>query len=65
MADVARIQVDDARRTVTAHRALLVCAYADETKCNRMKLEGSISLAELESRRPSLPKDQELIFYCA
>jgi hypothetical protein len=65
MADIPRIDVAEARRKVEAAQALLVCAYDDEAKCGRMKLAGSITLAELRSRLPSLPKSQELIFYCA
>jgi hypothetical protein len=65
MTDVPRIGVEEARRRVEAGEALLVCAYADEAKCHRMRLEGSILLSELESRRPSLPRDQPIIFYCA
>jgi rhodanese-related sulfurtransferase len=62
---VQRIDVEDARRRVTSGGAVLVCAYADEAKCDRMRLEGSISLAQFESQAPSPPKDREIIFYCA
>ena len=64
MAEVTRISVDEAREHVE-RGALLVCAYDDEQKCGRMKLEGSMTLRELEGRLPSLPKDHEIIFYCA
>jgi hypothetical protein len=63
MADVERIGVEEARRKLQAGQALLVCAYDDEEKCNKIKLEGAISLRALEARPPS--KQQELIFYCA
>lgn len=65
MAEVPRIGVEEARRKVTKGEALLVCAYSDRAKCNQMKLEGSTTLPELEARLGSLPKTQELIFYCA
>ena len=65
MADVPRIDVSEARHKVEAGQALLVCAYDDEAKCGRMKLAGSITFAELRGRLPSLPKSQEIIFYCA
>jgi hypothetical protein len=39
-----------------------VCAYDDEEKCSRMRLEGSIPLKELDARSTGLPKGQELIF---
>ena len=63
--DVPRIDVDEARRKVAGGEALLVCGYEDEGKCARIRLEGSITLSELQARLPSLPKEQELIFYCA
>jgi hypothetical protein len=65
MAQVERIEVDDARRNVRSGKALLVCAYDDEEKCNQARLEGSITLADLRARLASVPKDREIIFYCA
>ena len=43
----------------------LVCAYDDDAKFQRLRLEGAISLAEFKSRLPTLPKDREIVFYCA
>jgi len=63
--DIERITVEDARRKVQAHDALLVCAYADEAKCRMVDLEGSISLTSFQARAASLPKTQEIIFFCA
>jgi hypothetical protein len=65
MADITRIPVDEARRKITAGQALLVCAYEDEAKCRMLNLDGSISLTSFESKVGSLPKTQEVIFYCA
>jgi len=65
MADVARISVEEARREVDAGGALLVCAYEDEQKCSKISLQGSINMAQFASRLATLPKDQEIIFYCA
>jgi hypothetical protein len=31
----------------------------------KVALDGSIPLAELAARKPTLPKDTPLIFYCA
>ncbi len=64
MAEVERIDVDEARRKVAAGDALLVCAYEDESRCERMRLDGSISLASLRLQAPDLPRDREIIFYC-
>ena len=60
-----RIDVQETRRRVTAGEALLVCAYEDESKCDRIKLDGATSLTSFRPRAESLPKDQEIIFYCA
>ena len=65
MPDIERISVEEAHRKVGANQALLVCAYEDEAKCRMINLEGSISLTSFQSRLASLPKTQEIIFYCA
>ena len=65
MAEDVRIGVEQAHRDVSSGGALLVCGYDDEAKCRRIALAGSIPLAELESRLPSLPESQEIVFYCA
>ena len=63
MAEVPRIGVEEAHEEVTAGRALLVCAYADEERCNKFNLKGSMSLARFQSLLPSIPADREIIFY--
>ena len=65
MADIERISVEQTHQKVKANQALLVCAYDDEAKCRKVNLEGSISLTSFQSRVGSLPKTQEIIFYCA
>lgn len=50
---------------VNAGAALLVCAYDNEEKFKAFHLEGAMSLSELKSRLHALPKDREIIFYCA
>ena len=65
MAEAERINPDAAHEKVEAGEAVLVCAYEDEQKCRSMRLEGSISLKELEERLGSVPKQREIIFYCA
>jgi hypothetical protein len=62
-ADVERVSVEEARQRAR-DGAVLVCAYEDEDKCRRMRLEGALTLTELERRAPQLARDQELIFYC-
>jgi hypothetical protein len=65
MADIERISVEEAHQKVVANEALLVCAYDDEAKCRKVNLEGSISLTSFQSRVGSLPKTQDIIFFCA
>lgn len=60
-----RIGVEEARRRASAGEALLVCGYEDEAKCDRIRLEGAMSMKRLEEQAASLPKDREIIFYCA
>jgi rhodanese-related sulfurtransferase len=64
MAELERISPEEVSGKLKAGTALLVCAYDDEDKFRRMHLEGAISLDALKSRLPSLPKDQEIVFYC-
>ena len=65
MAEVQRVSADEARRKVQSGQAMLACAYEDEAKCAAMRLEGAISWRELQPRLGSLPKDREIILYCA
>jgi hypothetical protein len=64
-ARVERISAGEARRKVAEGRAVLVCAYEDEEKCRRLKLEGAHTLRELEAGMATLPRSQEIVFYCA
>lgn len=61
---VERISPEDAREMVNASKALLVCAYPDDTCKSKGMLHGALLLSELEARLSSLPKDQKIIFYC-
>jgi hypothetical protein len=65
MEQIERISVEEAHKKVKADQALLVCAYEDEAKCRVLNLEGSISLTSFQSKAASLPKSQEVIFFCA
>jgi len=65
MAKVARITPQEAHARVVAGQALLVCAYDDPARFAEIHLEGAISIQEFRARRASLPRDQEIIFYCA
>jgi hypothetical protein len=50
---------------VKSGAALLVCAYESDAKFRQLALEGAIPFSELESRLATLPKDREIVFYCA
>jgi hypothetical protein len=63
MKDPERITPEEVRQKLEAGKVLLVCAYEDESKFRMMRLQGAISLNEFKSKNPSLPKDQEIIFY--
>jgi rhodanese-related sulfurtransferase len=65
MTEPERISPEEAHQKLKAGGALLVCAYEDEEKFKKMRLEGAISLAEFKLKLPSLAKDQEIVFYCA
>ncbi|MCI0483981.1 MAG: ArsR family transcriptional regulator [candidate division NC10 bacterium] len=64
MVEPTRINPAEVRAGLQSGRGtLLVCAYEDEAKFKRARLEGAISLQSLQSRLPSLPKETEIVFY--
>lgn len=63
MADPERISPKEAYNR-SKSGALLVCAYDDEDRCRKLRLEGAVSLNDFKTKLPSLSKDQEIIFYC-
>lgn len=62
-ATIERIGPEETRMKVQTGAALLVCAY-DDNKCEKMLLEGAMLRSQFEVKLPSIPKDQEIIFYC-
>ncbi len=62
-----RVSATEVRKKLTSSGvdALLVCAYEDQDRCEQLRLEGALTLNELESKVSSLSKHRELIFYCA
>ena len=65
MGEVSRISPAEVREKLKSGEVILVCAYPDEERFKSLHLEGAISFREFESRLHSLPKDQEIVFYCA
>jgi hypothetical protein len=45
--------------------ALLVCAYDSKQKFQQNQLDGALSLDEFRAQLGSIPRDREIIFYCA
>jgi hypothetical protein len=41
-----------------------VCAYEHDEKCNQIALKGAIPLSQFEWQA-ALPKEREVIFFCA
>jgi hypothetical protein len=64
-AEVQRIDVSTARTDTAQGHALLVCGYEDDAKCRTARLEGSIPFGRFASMAQTLPKNKEIIFYCA
>jgi len=60
-----RIAPKEAYEKVKAGQALLVCGYEDEEKFKAMRLEMAVSFEEFQKMFPALPKDKEIVFYCA
>ncbi len=64
MTEVVRVTPEETYKKVESGKALLVCAYDDDAKFRLVQLKGALSFSELESKLESLPKNQEIIFYC-
>ena len=64
MAEVRRVKPGEARQRVQGGKALFVCAYDSEELCGGMRLEGAMTLGELNSRLAGIAKQQDIIFYC-
>ena len=60
-----RVSPEEIYPRVKSGDSLLVCAYASEDTFRGMHLEGAISLNDFKDKVSQLPKDQEIIFYCA
>lgn len=63
--EVTRVTPEEARRKMDAGQAILVCGYESDEKFHSMHLEGAESLSRFQARLPDIPKEQEIIFYCA
>lgn len=62
---IPRISPTEAFSRVKTGQSLLVCAYASDEHCKTMHLAGALLQSAFLAEVPTLPKDQEIIFYCA
>lgn len=62
---IPRISPQEAHAKVQSGAGLLVCAYGSDDTCRDYYLSGALLPSAFQSRVPSLPKAQEIIFYCA
>ena len=60
-----KIDPQEVRRAVAQGAALLVCAYDDAARTQKYRLPGTLSLEQFQARAASLPKDHQVVFYCA
>ena len=65
MHEPLRITPKEIYPKVRSGETLLVCAYDSDDKFRQVHLEGAIPLREFKSLLPALPKDREVVFYCA
>ena len=58
-----RVGVERVHSKLQSGQALLVCAYESDTKFRQAALDGAIPFSEFASRKSSLPRDLEIVFY--
>jgi hypothetical protein len=64
MAEAKRLSVQEVHgKLQSGAPILLVCAYESDVKFRQAALDGAISFSEFASRKASLPRDIELVFY--
>ncbi len=59
-----RVSAAEVRERLSSSDALLVCAYEDQDKCEKLRLAGALTFNELKAMVTSLSSARELIFYC-
>jgi hypothetical protein len=64
MSEPERVAAEEVYGKLKCGKTLLVCAYEDEERFKKLRLEGAMSFNAFKSKLPSLSKDQEIIFYC-
>jgi hypothetical protein len=66
MTKVDKVSAEEAREKLSSPEtnAMLVCAYKDRKKCEKLKIDGAIAVEELENKESAFPREMEIIFYC-
>ena len=62
---IPRISVEKARQNTLSGESLFVCAYKDDAKCNKIRLDRGISMTEFVSKLSNVSKEREIIFFCS
>jgi hypothetical protein len=65
MAIPIRINAEEVYRKLKSSDAIFVCAYDSDEKYQIFRIEDSIPFSQFKTMLPSIPKTQEIIFYCA
>lgn len=61
-----RISAESVRRRMESNDPpLLVCGYDSDRKCAENAIEGAITYNEFRNQLDHIPKEREIIFYCA
>ncbi len=61
-----RVSPDSVRRRMESDEPpLLVCGYDDDRKCRDIAIEGAMTYSQFRNQLDQIPKEREIIFYCA
>ena len=64
MADPIRVSPQEAWDGLQSSECMLVLSYSNPAAFKKFPIEGAIPFPEFQSRLPSIPKEQEIVFYC-
>ena len=63
MSEASRLSAKEVREGVQAGSLLLVCAYDEDEKFEKNKLEGAISLSEFKAKLSDYDRNGRIAFY--
>ncbi|MBN1333545.1 MAG: rhodanese-like domain-containing protein [Synergistales bacterium] len=61
---VGEINSHDAKWNLSKGNSVLVCAYMEDQKFQKIRLKEAISFRDFASGVRCIPKDKQIIFYC-